>query len=72
MIRFFDQTAKIMKVLAREQDSIELFLKWAPGHNANTQRVEYAEFNQIVQEFVICGLNDNPRDPARRCKGEGR
>jgi phospholipid/cholesterol/gamma-HCH transport system substrate-binding protein len=71
MIRFFDQTATIMKVLAREQDSIELFLKWAPGHNANTQRVEYAEFNQIVQEFVICGLNDNPRDPARRCTGEG-
>jgi phospholipid/cholesterol/gamma-HCH transport system substrate-binding protein len=71
MIRFFDQTATILKVLANEQDSIELFLKWAPDHNANTQRVEYIEFNQVVQEFVICGLNDNPRDPARRCTGEG-
>jgi phospholipid/cholesterol/gamma-HCH transport system substrate-binding protein len=70
MIRFFDQTATILKVLAREQDSIELFLRWAPGHNANTQRVEYVEFNQVVQDFVICGLNDNPRDPARRCTGE--
>jgi phospholipid/cholesterol/gamma-HCH transport system substrate-binding protein len=68
MIRFFDQTARIMKVLAQEQDSLELFLKWAPGHNANTQRVEYIEFNQVVQEFVICGLNDNPKDPARTCK----
>lgn len=71
MIRFFDQTARILRVLAREQDSIELFLKWAPDHNANTQRVEYVEFNQIIQDFVICGLNDNPKDPARRCKGGG-
>ena len=68
MIRFFDQTSTILGVLAREQGSIERFLKWAPGHNANTQRVEYVEFNQVVQEFVICGLNDNPRDPARTCK----
>jgi phospholipid/cholesterol/gamma-HCH transport system substrate-binding protein len=68
MIRFFDQSARILQTLAREQDSIELFLKWAPGHNANTQRVEYIEFNQVVQEFVICGLNDNPKDPARTCK----
>ena len=71
MIRFFDQTATIMRVLASEQDSIVRFLKWAPGHNTNTQRVEYAEFNQVVQEFVICGLNDNPRDPVRTCKGGG-
>ena len=71
MVRFFDQTARILRVLASEQDSIEQFLKWAPGHNANTQRVEYAEFNQVVQEFVICGLNDNPKDPARRCRGGG-
>jgi phospholipid/cholesterol/gamma-HCH transport system substrate-binding protein len=67
MIRFFDQTATILGTLAREQDSIVSFLKWAPGHNANTQRVEYVEFNQVVQEFVICGLNDNPKDPARTC-----
>jgi hypothetical protein len=42
-------------------------MKWAPGHNYNTQAVEYSEFNQVVQQFVICGLNDDPSNPARTC-----
>lgn len=70
MKRFFAQMRVITRVLREEQDSIRLLLKYAPGHNRNTQLVEYSDFNQIVQDFVICGLNDNPKDPARRCKGE--
>jgi phospholipid/cholesterol/gamma-HCH transport system substrate-binding protein len=68
MSAFFRQMRVILGVLADEQDSIRLLLKHAPGHAENTQRVEYAEFNQVVQEFIICGLNDQPNDPARRCK----
>jgi hypothetical protein len=34
--------------------------------------VEYTQFNLILQEFIICGLNDDPSDPARRCEGDGR
>ena len=72
MQNFFGQTRTILGTLEGQQKDIELLLKWAPEHNNNTQLVEYFEFNQIVQDFVICGLNDNPNDPARRCiEGQG-
>ncbi len=70
MKRFFSHMKVILGALEDEQDSIRLLLKYAPGHNRNTQLVEYGDFNQIVQDFVFCGLNDNPKDPARRCKGD--
>jgi phospholipid/cholesterol/gamma-HCH transport system substrate-binding protein len=68
--RFFSQSNTIMRTLAEDQKAIRELLQLAPGHNRNTQLVEYAEFNQILQDFVICGLNDNPKDPGRRCKGD--
>jgi phospholipid/cholesterol/gamma-HCH transport system substrate-binding protein len=68
--RFWSQTNTIMRTLAEDQKAIRELLQLAPGHNRNTQLVEYAEFNQILQDFVICGLNDNPNDPGRRCKGD--
>ena len=69
MKRFFSQTRTILGVLEEEQRTLARFLKWAPGHNYNTQAVEWTEFNQVVQDFVICGLNDDPDNPARRCTG---
>ena len=72
MQNFFRQTRTILGTLEGQQKDIELLLKWAPRHNNNTQLVEYFEFNQVIQDFVICGLNDNPDDPARRCiEGQG-
>ena len=72
MQTFFRQTRTIFGTLEGQQKDIELLLKWAPEHNNNTQLVEYFEFNQVIQDFVICGLNDNPNDPARRCiEGQG-
>lgn len=74
MKRFYAQTRVILGVLASEQGSLRKILKWAPGHNYNTQAVEYTEFNQVIQDFVFCGLNDDPSDPARNCEKdeEGR
>jgi phospholipid/cholesterol/gamma-HCH transport system substrate-binding protein len=69
MEAFFSQARTILGVLQAEQAAITAFLRYAPLHNGNTQTVEYQEFNQIYQDFVICGLNDNPNDPARRCNG---
>lgn len=69
MDRFFSQADTIVATLAQDQKAIRQLLRLAPGHHRNTQLVEYAEFNQILQDFVICGLNDNPADPGRRCKG---
>ncbi|MGH2787612.1 MAG: MlaD family protein [Actinomycetota bacterium] len=70
MDRFFDQMLVITGTLAKEQRSIALLLEHAPGHNRNVQLVEYDTFNQVIQEFVFCGMNDNPKDQARRCKGQ--
>ena len=68
MGRFFSQMRTILAVLQSEQGDIERLLRYAPLHNRNTQVVEFQEFNQVLQDFVICGLNDDPSDPARRCK----
>ncbi|MEA2460023.1 MAG: phospholipid/cholesterol/gamma-HCH transport system substrate-binding protein [Actinomycetota bacterium] len=69
---FFRQMKVILGVLNSEDSSLVQFLKWAPGHNYNTQAVEYSEFNQVVQQFVICGLNDDPSNPARTCNEGGK
>jgi phospholipid/cholesterol/gamma-HCH transport system substrate-binding protein len=68
MARFFAQTRTILGVLQREQSDIDAILVYGPEHNRNTQLVNYHEFNQVIQDFVICGLNDDPHDPARRCR----
>ena len=72
MSRFFQQMRVILGVLQEEQDSIELFLDWAPNHNQNTQITELYDFVQVYQDFIICGLTDDEDDPARECKeGDG-
>jgi len=70
MSRFFTQVRQILTVLHNQQADIAGILKYAPLHDRNTQLVEYSEFNQVLQDFVICGFNDDPSDPARRCNGD--
>ena len=67
MGRFFGQMRVILGVLRAEQASIAGALKWAPFHDRNTQMVEYQQFNQVLQDFIVCGMNDDPHDPARKC-----
>lgn len=67
MDHFFQQARTIVGALHNQQSSIVKLLMYAPRHNRNTQLVEYIDFNQVIQDFVICGVNDNPDDPARRC-----
>jgi len=69
MIRFFQQMRVILGVLRSEQSSIAGTLRFAPFHNRNTQLVDYLQFNQVLQDFVICGMNDDPHDPSRKCYG---
>ena len=69
MGRFFAQMHVILGVLRSEQASIAGALKWAPFHNRNTQLVDFMQFNQVLQDFIVCGMNDDPRDPARKCYG---
>ena len=69
MGRFFAQMRVILGVLRSEQAAIAGTLRWAPFHDRNTQLVDYLQFNQVLQDFVICGINDSPSDPARKCYG---
>jgi phospholipid/cholesterol/gamma-HCH transport system substrate-binding protein len=71
MSHFFSQMRVILGVLRSEQSSIAGALKWAPYHNRNTQLVEFMQFNQVLQDFIFCGMNDDPKDPARKCYGSG-
>jgi phospholipid/cholesterol/gamma-HCH transport system substrate-binding protein len=65
--RFFNQMRIILEVLRSEEGSIRGLLKWAPAHNRNLQTTEFTHFVQVYQDFIVCGLNDDPSDPARRC-----
>jgi phospholipid/cholesterol/gamma-HCH transport system substrate-binding protein len=67
MHRFFRQMRVILRVLRQEEASINKIIRWAPHHNQGTQLTEYKDFVQVYQDLVVCGLNDDPRDPARRC-----
>lgn len=69
MSRFFSQMRVILGVLRSEESDLQGLLRYAPHHDVNTQLVNYYDNDQVYQDFVICGLNDNPRDPARSCQG---
>jgi len=71
MSHFFRQVRQIVGEIHSQQSDLTGILKYAPLHDRNTQMIEYEEFNQVLQDFVICGLNDDPSDPARRCVGNG-
>lgn len=68
MRRFFAQMRAILETVEDEKASIRRFLTWAPRHNRNLQITEFRDFVQVYQDFIICGLNDDPTDPARHCK----
>jgi phospholipid/cholesterol/gamma-HCH transport system substrate-binding protein len=70
MGRFFAQMRVILGVLRAEQGAIAGTLKLAPFHDRNTQLVDFLQFNQVLQDFVVCGINDSPSDPARKCYGK--
>jgi phospholipid/cholesterol/gamma-HCH transport system substrate-binding protein len=67
MGRFFSQMQTILGVLKDQHNAIVGLLQYAPLHNRNTQLVEFEEWNQIFQDFVICGFNEDKKDPARTC-----
>lgn len=69
MDRFFSQMRSILRVLDEERGALVRFLRFAPLHNRNTQVTDFEQFVQVYQDFIICGFNDDPSDPARNCEG---
>ena len=66
MNRFFPQMRSILGAVRSELSSLVQFLYWNILHNRNTQMVEYGEFNQVLQEFIICPFNES-EEPGRDC-----
>jgi virulence factor Mce-like protein len=66
MDRFFPQMRSILGAVRSELSSLVRFLYWNTLHNRNTQIVEYGEFNQVLQQFIICGFNES-EEPGRDC-----
>lgn len=65
--RFFTQLdAVLAEVTAREED-LEALLPDLAMHNRHTFRGVNAEFAQVVLDFIVCGVNDEPGNPVRDC-----
>jgi phospholipid/cholesterol/gamma-HCH transport system substrate-binding protein len=71
MSHSFTQLRVILGILQSQENDLVGFLHDAPLHNRNTQMVEYLEFNQVLQQFVVCGSNENKSDRAQTCTPNG-
>src|SRR5690606_29519372 len=54
------------EIVERLGDLDSLLPNWHQ-HNHNTIRGVNAEHAQVILDFIVCGLNDQPGDPVRAC-----
>lgn len=65
---FFTRLNRITgEITAREDDLRRLFHEVAK-HNNNTIEGVHFEHAQIILDFIVCGMNDEPGDPVRSCE----
>lgn len=65
---FFTRLDRISgELAARDEDLRRLFFEVAK-HNNNTIRGVNTEHAQIILDFIVCGMNDEPGDPVRSCE----
>lgn len=55
------------EIVARDDDLSQLFFV-IQRHNHSTIQGINAEHAQIILDFIICGVNDEPGDPVRSCE----
>lgn len=65
---FFTRFDRISsEVVAHEEDLSRLFTDVAM-HNRNTIEGINTERAQVILDFIVCGVNDEPDDPVRSCE----
>lgn len=65
---FFRRFQRISaEIVAREEDLRRLFAEVAM-HNNNTIEGVNSEHAQVILDWIVCGVNDEPRDPVRSCE----
>jgi phospholipid/cholesterol/gamma-HCH transport system substrate-binding protein len=52
----------------RIDQALEHLLLWLPRHNLHVPGGVVAEMSQVLNDFTICGFNDEPDNPANSCQ----
>lgn len=67
---FFTRITRISdEIVARDEDLSRLFFE-LQRHNTSTIAGINAEHAQIILDFIVCGINDEPDDPVRSCEDQ--
>lgn len=56
-------TAEVLRV----DQALENLLLWLPRHNIRVPGGVMAEHAQVLNDFTICGVNDEPENPSNSC-----
>lgn len=65
---FFRRINRITdELVARDEDLSRLFFELQRHNNSTIEGVN-SEHAQIILDFIVCGLNDEPGDPVRSCE----
>lgn len=67
MDRFFQQFPDVLAQVADRQDDLASLLATLQMHNHNTIRGVNAEHAQVILDFMVCGINDDPGHHLRAC-----
>lgn len=65
--RGFQQWSAILAEVATHDRSLDRLFFELAKHNYNTIRGVHDEHGQVVLDFIVCGMNDQPGDPVRSC-----
>ncbi len=65
---FFTRLTRLSgELVARDEDLSRLFFE-IQRHNKSTIAGINSEHAQIILDFIVCGMNDEPDDPVRSCE----
>ncbi|MEX0657771.1 MAG: MlaD family protein [Egibacteraceae bacterium] len=67
---FFTRITRLSdEIVSRDEDLSRLFFE-LQRHNMSTIAGVNSEHAQIILDFIVCGINDEPGDPVRSCEDQ--
>jgi phospholipid/cholesterol/gamma-HCH transport system substrate-binding protein len=63
LVRLSRFSAEVLRI----DQALENLLLWLPRHNLHVPGGVVAEMSQVLNDFTICGYNDEPDNPANAC-----